>query len=264
MTTCTMILSGAMLALFAGSAQAADVFNMPTGQTSLETVLVGNPGNANDTTGYGRMAYACQMRKYEVTNAQYCEFLNCKLPTVSDTNYSDVLPGDAYGLYNTLMMHDAVGGINYNPAAATGAKFSVKSGFANRPVNYVSWYDSVRFANWLQNGQGNGSTESGTYAITGGDKNTATVANHADHHSAVSAHDGFGSVTLAAAPRALPLCLGIEAVLAELRENHGEAVERGHRLARDGGDGWQCQVIWPTEATALYPDNAVRTLGLAV
>ena len=31
----------------------------------------------------------------------------------------------------------------------------------------VNWYDTIRFANWLTNGQGSGDTESGTYTITG-------------------------------------------------------------------------------------------------
>jgi formylglycine-generating enzyme required for sulfatase activity len=53
----------------------------------------------------------------------------------------------------------------------------VASDFTHRPVNYVSWYDCIRFANWLQNGQGSGSTETGgTYGITGGGYNSGTVA----------------------------------------------------------------------------------------
>ena len=42
------------------------------------------------------------------------------------------------------------------------------------PVTYVSWYDAIRFANWLNNGQGAGDTESGAYTILGG---TATPSN---------------------------------------------------------------------------------------
>ena len=38
----------AMVVLAAGSAR-ADVFNMPAGQTSLQFVTVGDPGNAADT-----------------------------------------------------------------------------------------------------------------------------------------------------------------------------------------------------------------------
>jgi formylglycine-generating enzyme required for sulfatase activity len=32
----------------------------------------------------------------------------------------------------------------------------------------VTWYDTLRFANWLSNGQGNGDTETGSYTLLGG------------------------------------------------------------------------------------------------
>jgi formylglycine-generating enzyme required for sulfatase activity len=38
---------------------------------------------------------------------------------------------------------------------------------ANRPVVYVSWFDAARFANWMINGQGSGSTETGSYTLNG-------------------------------------------------------------------------------------------------
>ena len=41
--------------------------------------------------------------------------------------------------------------------------YAVKPGRGNQPVGWVSWYDAARFANWLHNGQGNGSTEIGAY-----------------------------------------------------------------------------------------------------
>lgn len=46
--------------------------------------------------------------------------------------------------------------------------YSVKTDMGNKPVNFVSWYDSLRFANWLNNGQGPGDTETGAYALLGG------------------------------------------------------------------------------------------------
>jgi formylglycine-generating enzyme required for sulfatase activity len=49
-----------------------------------------------------------------------------------------------------------------------GSKYEVTSGFASKPVNYVSFYDSLRFANWLHNGQAGGSTETGAYTLLGG------------------------------------------------------------------------------------------------
>lgn len=33
---------------------------------------------------------------------------------------------------------------------------------------YVSWYDSIRFANWMHNGMGAGDTENGAYTLLGG------------------------------------------------------------------------------------------------
>ena len=43
---------------------------------TIETVPVGNAGNAADTTGYGAVAYDYALGKYEVTLNQYSEFLN--------------------------------------------------------------------------------------------------------------------------------------------------------------------------------------------
>ena len=34
-----------------------------------------------------------------------------------------------------------------------------------KPVNFVNWYSAIRFVNWLNNGQGNGDTETGSYAL---------------------------------------------------------------------------------------------------
>jgi formylglycine-generating enzyme len=66
------------------------------------------------------------------------------------------------------------GGINYDRNGSVGAKFSAKPGYANRPVNYVRPYDALRFINWLQNGQGNGDTETGTFTMLQGGPNSGT------------------------------------------------------------------------------------------
>ena len=41
-----------------------------------ETVTVGHPENPSDSTGFGKVPYEYRIGKYEVTNAEYCEFLN--------------------------------------------------------------------------------------------------------------------------------------------------------------------------------------------
>ena len=66
------------------------------------------------------------------------------------------------------MSTSATGGIDYNRDAANGSKFQFKAGHDNNPVNFVSFFDAIRFTNWLQNGQGSGSTESGVYTIGNG------------------------------------------------------------------------------------------------
>lgn len=147
------LVAAAMLPIVAGLAR-ADVFNMPNGQTSLETVWVGNPGNANDSTGYGAVGYGYQMGKYEVTNAQWREFLTAKASV-----------SDPYGLYTTDMA-GAYGGID-RMWSVDNYVYTAKGGDANwdnRPVNWVSWYDAARFCNWLTTG----TTEDGVYKFSGG------------------------------------------------------------------------------------------------
>ena len=151
----------------------ADVFNMPSGQTSLQFVTVGDPGNTADTNGYGSVGYTYQIGMYDVTTAQYTAFLNAVAQT------------DQLGLYNSNMAYEGNsggGGIFGCGIVQSGAPgsyvYTVATAYQNFPVNYVSWGDAARFCNWLQNGQptgteGNGTTETGSYTLNGG---TSTAA----------------------------------------------------------------------------------------
>ncbi len=153
-----MILAAAMV-LATGMAQAVNI----------DLVTVGNPVNAGEWSGEsyggwgpdricGSVGYEYQIGKYEVTAAQYTEFLNHKA-TVTDT----------YGLYNTYMADPTnYWGCNIQRTGSEGSyRYSVASDWANRPVNYVSFWDAARFANWMNNGQGNGDTETGAYTLNG-------------------------------------------------------------------------------------------------
>jgi formylglycine-generating enzyme required for sulfatase activity len=94
--------------------------------------------------------YVYKMGKYEVTAGQYTEFLNA----VADT--------DTYDLYNPSMWSSSYGCKIQQSGSSGGYSYSVASDWANRPVNYVGWYDTLRFSNWL----GTGDTEDGAYDMS--------------------------------------------------------------------------------------------------
>ena len=123
--------------------------------TTIPTVPVGNLGNANDSTGFGGVSYDYRIGTTEVTNAQYVDFLNAKAAS------------DPLRLYNALMGSNIRGGITQSGVSG-GFTYATRADMANKPVNFVSWYDSIRFANWLNNGQGIGDTETGAYTLLGG------------------------------------------------------------------------------------------------
>lgn len=146
---------------------------------------VGNPGNAPDPAAplpgrySGAVAYNYRIGTYDVTNSQYAEFLNSKDPTGANT----------LGLYDVNMAlaptvaNFGGGGISFTAGNADGGKYTLISGAQNHPVNFVSWPSALRFANWLNNGQGSGDTETGAYTLLGGTSvpsNGDTLTRNAD------------------------------------------------------------------------------------
>lgn len=131
-------------------------------QVTIETVTVGNIGNAADSNGYGAVAYSYNIGKYEVTNTQYAAFLNAVAAT------------DTYSLYNPLMSSSPQGGITRSGSSGSFT-YAVKAEQEYRPVNFVSFWAATRFANWLNNGQGSADTESGSYTLTSGAISANTV-----------------------------------------------------------------------------------------
>ena len=174
-------------------------------KVNIETVTVGNLGNSDHTRwaspGYGAVDYKYNIGKYEVTAGQYAEFLNAVAGT------------DAYGLYNAAMNADSSGcqitrrgdSGNYTydfSGGAVEAPGSTADDWRDRPVNFVSWGDAARFANWLHNGQPTGTltgdpaqdaglTEDGAYYLNGAtSKQTlGTVIREADWKWAITSED---------------------------------------------------------------------------
>lgn len=136
--------------------------SIPASAVTIDTVTVGDPGNSNDpATGnfFGAVNYSYNMGKYEVTVGQYAAFLNA------------VAANDKYGLYSVHMATDTrIAGI---AKSGTSGNFSYSViGSPDHPITYVNWADTLRFANWLQNGQpsgveGPGTTETGAYTLNG-------------------------------------------------------------------------------------------------
>jgi formylglycine-generating enzyme required for sulfatase activity len=136
---------------------------------TIELVPVGNPGNSPDNTGYGAVGYEYYIGKYEVTAGQYTEFLNA------------VAADDTYGLYNPSMWSSAYGCKIQQSGSSGSFSYSLATDRKDRPVNFVSWGDAARFANWLHNGQPTGAqgastTEDGAYSLNGATSESALMA----------------------------------------------------------------------------------------
>ena len=106
---------------------------------TIPTVPIGNAGNQANlffepcpgglcSVGIGSVSYNYQIGKYEVTNAQYVEFLNSADPSGANP----------LALYNGSMTTNANGGINFANGALNGAKYSVKAGHGSNAVVFVS------------------------------------------------------------------------------------------------------------------------------
>lgn len=124
----------------------------------IEWVAIGDHGNPDDTQpqgSFGGVDYDYSISKFETTNAEYAAFLNAKAAS------------DPLGLYDPSMGSDIHGGITRSgtPASFT---YATKTGFENEAVNFVTFFDALRYANWVGNGEGNGDTETGAYTLLGG------------------------------------------------------------------------------------------------
>jgi len=168
-------------------------------EVNIETVPVGNPGNVGELSGQGAgdegpdricgaVHYDYNIGKYEVTAGQYTEFLN------------SIAGVDTYGLYNAEMWSNDYGCKieRYDGSGASGDpyQYRIAGDRADRPVNWLSWGDAARFANWLHNAQPSGAqnagtTEDGAYYLNGATGNAALLAvnRQADWKWAITSED---------------------------------------------------------------------------
>jgi formylglycine-generating enzyme len=150
---------------------------------TIATVRVGNPGNAADVTGFGSVAYSYNIGEYDVTSTQYTAFLNAVAAT------------DTYGVYNSNMAAIDGGDPGIVQSGSPGSySYSVAGDRGNFPMTEVTYWDTVRFANWLDNGQpkgaeGAGTTETGTYTLTPTGIANDTVTRNANYTWAVTSEN---------------------------------------------------------------------------
>jgi formylglycine-generating enzyme len=110
----------------------------------IDWITVGNPGNSPDpATGseFGNVADVFRMMRLEWTNSQYVTFLNAIDPVGLNPN----------GVYNANMGSDPRGGI-VNTGGTYRGRYEAKANMGDKPVNFVSWFDAARVANWLNGG----------------------------------------------------------------------------------------------------------------
>jgi len=135
-------------------------------QIVLDWVTVGDPGNTAETVSansLGDVATEYQIMKYEFTNSNYVAFLNAVDPTGSNT----------LSLYNANMHSQRQGGISLVAGNPDGSKYVTKTNMGSKPVNYVSWFDAARVANYLMTG----GTENGAYTLNSSTPSNAPALN---------------------------------------------------------------------------------------
>jgi sulfatase modifying factor 1 len=135
---------------------------------TIETVAVGDAKNAGDTNQLtddfgnvyiavtGSVGYEYRIGKYEVTIDQYTKFLNAVAVTTSAAHLLQ--------LWDIAMSTNTTAKTISRSGSGTQAAPFIYSviGDGTRPINYISWFNAARFANWLHNGATNGAnTENG-------------------------------------------------------------------------------------------------------
>lgn len=116
----------------------------------------------NEPGGPDKEGFVGQMSKYEITNDQYCQFLNAALDSV-DLIVTEHLSSGTYSVKGAVG-HNAgedFPGEHYYDLNGPGyegkgqsrinfvdGKFIVDRMFTNHPVNYVTWYGAQAFCNY--------------------------------------------------------------------------------------------------------------------
>lgn len=110
-----------------------------TCQTTMafDLIKIGHPENPANKFGYGKVNYYYYISKYEITNQEYCEFLNCVAS-----------PEDTFMLFSPLMEQHFLGGI-IRKGTSKGYSYLCKQGYESCPAVCITWMNAIRYINWL-------------------------------------------------------------------------------------------------------------------
>lgn len=153
--TACVALAGVGLAASAGAVQIDFVTVRDTGNPGDDVAMTCCDSSAG-TSGYGAVDYVYRIGTYEITTAQYAEFLNA------------VAASDPNTLYNNFM-----GARGLTRTGSDGSySYQVDPAWTDKPIGFAHFYDAARFSNWLHNGQPLGfqdasTTEDGAYTLLG-------------------------------------------------------------------------------------------------
>ena len=153
----------AIIALFVSSGVPGNAYAL-----TIDMVTVGNPGNA----------LICAITLSSVQRATEPWTMSTRSASTksrpgSTPSSSTPWPRPTPMGCTTPRWHDYLYGVNIvRSGSSPNFSYSVGPNWAERPVNYVGFWDAARFANWLHNGQptgpqGPGTTEGGAYHDVG-------------------------------------------------------------------------------------------------
>jgi formylglycine-generating enzyme required for sulfatase activity len=128
-------------------------------------VSVGDIGNPNNINGIGQVNYFFNIGTYEVTVAEYTEFLNAVAQTDTYTLY---VPSEIIGPSPAPHMSEYI----IRSGSINNYIYSARNNMNNKPMTGLSWYHCARYCNWLTNGksiglQNSNTTEAGAYRLNG-------------------------------------------------------------------------------------------------
>lgn len=118
--------------------------------SGIDFVTIGNPGNApwmgngtpdDQAIGHGTVDYSYKIGRFEVTTAQWCEFINCAL----DRPANDRIP---YVFAPTTWGAQAV-----TPQNTGAQRYAVPAGREMFAAGGVDWRTCAILCNWLSNGK---------------------------------------------------------------------------------------------------------------